>query len=64
MNKTNPKTVLLNVQDNVAVALTNLAHGDKIDPCGMVSNSNVPAGHKIAICKIKHMIRFGNTVKS
>ncbi len=53
MNKTKPKTVCLNVQDNVAVALTNLAHGDIIDPGGMISNANVPAGHKIAICEIK-----------
>jgi len=53
MNKTKPKTVCLNVQDNVAVALTNLAHGGIIDPGGMISNANVPAGHKIAICEIK-----------
>ena len=53
MTKTEPITVCLNTQDNVAVALTNLAHGDKIDPGGMTSNANVPAGHKIAICEIK-----------
>lgn len=53
MIKTKPMTVCLNIQDNVAVALTNLAHGDVIYPGGMVSNANVPAGHKIAICEIK-----------
>ncbi len=53
MNKTKPKTVCLNIQDNVAVALTNLSPGDMIDPGGMISNANVPAGHKIAICGIK-----------
>ncbi|MBU4426480.1 MAG: altronate dehydratase, partial [Proteobacteria bacterium] len=53
MNKTKSMTVCLNVQDNVAVALTNLAHGDVIGPGGMISNANVPAGHKIAICEIK-----------
>ena len=53
MTKTKPKTVCLNVQDNVAVALTNLSHGDLIDPGGIISNANVPTGHKIAICEIK-----------
>jgi altronate hydrolase len=52
MNKTKPMTVCLNVQDNVAVALASLAHGDMIDPGGIISNANVPAGHKIAICEI------------
>jgi altronate dehydratase len=46
-------TVCLNLQDSVAVALMDLAHGDLIDPGGMISNANVPAGHKIAICEIK-----------
>lgn len=53
MTNTKPKTVALNLQDNVAVALTDLAQGDRIDSGGMISNANVPAGHKIAIREIK-----------
>ena len=53
MNKTKPKTVCLNVQDNVAVALIDLTHESVINQEGIVCKTYVPAGHKVAIRKIK-----------
>ena len=53
MTPKNPMTACLNLQDNVAVALKNLAHGYVIVPEGIVCKTYVPAGHKVAIDKIR-----------
>ena len=53
MTKTKPMTICLNAQDNVAVALTNIISGAVIDPGDMICKANVPAGHKVAIRRIK-----------
>jgi hypothetical protein len=46
MTKTKTKKVSFKLQDNMAVALTDLAHGDRIDLGGIIVNSDVPAGQK------------------
>ena len=53
MAKIKPITICLNDQDNVAVALINLTPGTAIGPDCIVCKAHVPAGHKVAIHKIK-----------
>ncbi|UCF85201.1 MAG: UxaA family hydrolase, partial [Desulfobacteraceae bacterium] len=53
MAKIKPMTICLNAQDNVAVALINLTPGAAIGPDGIICKASVPAGHKVAIRKIK-----------
>ena len=47
-----PATLTLNQDDNVSVALTDLAPGDTIDNGVVVGGVSVPAGHKAAIKRI------------
>ena len=53
MTKTKPMTICLNTQDNVAVALIDLTPECVINPEGIECKTYVPAGHKVAIRKIK-----------
>ena len=52
MNQQNPKVICLNPTDNVAIALVDLAPGNLIGNESLVSQEQVPVGHKISICKI------------
>ncbi|MBU1176636.1 MAG: altronate dehydratase family protein [Alphaproteobacteria bacterium] len=53
MDKPNagPKTLVLNAEDNVAVALSAIETG-AVTPEGVTARARVPKGHKIAIAKI------------
>jgi altronate hydrolase len=53
MNVEKPMTIRLNARDDVAVALRALERGVEISEEGVVCRENVPAGHKVAIRKIK-----------
>jgi len=54
------KTLRINNNDNVVVALTNINKGDDVN--GVVAINNIPCGHKMAITDIKeneNVIKYG-----
>ncbi|MCQ2450820.1 MAG: altronate dehydratase family protein [Clostridia bacterium] len=58
------KTVKINEKDNVAVALTNLSKGDVIEG-NITLLSDIPMGHKIALCDItkqNKIIKYGFSI--
>ena len=64
MSRPAAKTLLLNPQDNVAVALSNLDGGMET-PQGVVTSKRVPRGHKFAIRPIKAgeaVVKFGQII--
>ena len=46
-------TISLNPEDQVAVALKELAPGDTVQNGGVVCRSAIPVGHKVAITRIQ-----------
>jgi altronate hydrolase len=55
----------LNSDDNVALALSEIAEGEAIGPDNPVSGDKIPAGHKIAVRKIdagQPIIKYGQII--
>ena len=64
MSRPAAKTLLLNPQDNVAVALSNLDAGMET-PQGVVTSKRVPRGHKFAVRPIgagEAVVKFGQII--
>jgi altronate hydrolase/galactarate dehydratase len=62
---TRPRVIRLHPADNVAVALADLAPGERIDELGIVADTAVPRGHKIALAAIAPgaaVIRYGQMI--
>ena len=60
--------LIIHPRDNVAVALTALAAGDKVTVKGIdvfTALDDIPASHKVALCDIpggEEIIKYGETV--
>src|SRR5690606_6466169 len=64
MTKPAPRTLLLNNQDNVAVALSNLDVGTET-PEGVRTIKRVPRGHKFALRAVRPgeaIVKFGQII--
>ena len=60
------KTFIINKKDNVAVALVDLKKGETAEN-GIILKTDVPMGHKIALCDIKSgekIIKYGYSIGS
>jgi altronate hydrolase len=58
-------TIRLHAADNVVVARTDLGIGARLDPEGLTSRSQIPAGHKIAARPIRHgepIVKYNVTI--
>ena len=65
MTTQNKKTIQLDPQDNVAVALVELAPETALDGSGLCSRQKIPAGHKIATRRIEAgepIIKYGQII--
>ena len=59
------KTIRLSSEDNVMVALNELAPDSIIMEADINSRDRIPAGHKVSICRIKSggpIIKYGQTI--
>ena len=59
--------ILLHPQDNVAVARVALAEGQPFELGGssVITQQPIPAGHKVAICRVprgERVLRYGNVI--
>ena len=58
-------TIRLSPEDNVMVALNELAPDSIIEKAGINSHARIPAGHKVAISQINSgspIIKYGQTI--
>ena len=65
MTTNEQKTLLLNPDDNVALALSEIAEGESTGHDNLVSQEKIPAGHKIAVKKIdagQPIIKYGQII--
>ncbi len=65
------KAIVMNEKDNVATALCELSEGSRPviigfkSKQGIVVRSNIPFGHKFALCKLPentHIIKYGEVI--
>lgn len=61
------KTIKIHEKDNVAVAIETIVKGTVIEVNGqqIIANSDIPAGHKIALCRIQEgesIIKYGYAI--
>lgn len=59
------KTLLLNPDDNVALALSEIAQGEPTGHANLPSREKIPAGHKIAVKKIdagQPIVKYGQII--
>lgn len=57
-----PKYIVLNPKDNVAVALDLIKPNEKLNSLGIAARQEIPPGHKIATCSIntgEKIIKYG-----
>jgi altronate hydrolase len=65
MKKGDVLTIRLNKKDNVVVALQDLDLGDYLDSENLNVSGSIPAGHKVASCRIKkgeYILKYGQIV--
>jgi altronate hydrolase len=65
MTRPQGKTIKLSPEDNVIVAINELAPDSIIDKAGIRSSERIPAGHKMAVSQINSgspVIKYGQTI--
>ena len=65
MTTNEQKTLLLNPDDNVALALSEIAQGESTGHDNLVSQEKIPAGHKIAVRNIdagQPVLKYGQII--